>query len=220
MAARRLWPQSVALALLWLLALGFVLYAAGFGWRGLTRDLSGQTYLYTHGGWAANLAVFGHMLAGAAITCLAPLQVSAALRRRFPALHRGMGRVLVAGGMLAGLGGLAYIALRGTIGGPWMDFGFALYGVCMVVAAVQAFRFARRRDIARHRRWALRLFVLAMASWLFRVHYGLWFLATGGLGSTEGLTGPFDRVQVLAFFVPYLVLLELWLRRHPEPGAA
>ena len=74
-------------------------------------------------------------------------------------------------------------------------------------------RYARARNFQRHREWALRLFVLALGSWLFRVHYGLWFALTDGLGSTPDLTGPFDRIQVFAFFLPYLVWLEWYLRR-------
>jgi hypothetical protein len=55
--------------------------------------------------------------------------------------------------------------------------------------------------------------VLALSSWLYRVHYGLWFLVTGGLGSEPDFSGLFDRVQVFAFYLPYLLALEIWLRR-------
>jgi hypothetical protein len=175
-----------------------------------------ESYLFTDSE-LANGAISVHMLAGAAITALAPLQVLQGPRRRWPWLHRATGRAIVAAALVAALGGLVFIAVRGTIGGAWMDFGFALYGAAMAVAAVQTFRHAKARDIARHRAWALRLVVLVLASWLFRVHYGIWFLATGGLWSNDSLTGPFDRVQVLAFFLPYLLILELWLRRGPRP---
>ena len=62
-----------------------------------------------------------------------------------------------------------------------------------------------------------RLFVLVLGSWLYRVHYGLWYLATDGLASTPEFTGTFDRVQNVAFYLPYLVLLEIWLRTRPVP---
>jgi hypothetical protein len=119
------------------------------------------------------------------------------------------------------VGGLVFIARRGTIGGPVMDLGFALYGLCLATAAVQTIRHAWGRALERHREWALRLFVLALASWLFRLHYVVWFLITDGLGSTPDLTGPFDRVQVFAFFVPYLIGLEVYLRwRRRRTGAS
>lgn len=83
----------------------------------------------------------------------------------------------------------------------------------MIVAAVHTYRFAARREFRRHFEWATRLVVLAVGSWIYRVHYGFWFVATGGAGSTPSLTGPVDRVQVVAFFVPYLLITELLLRR-------
>ena len=75
-------------------------------------------------------------------------------------------------------------------------------------------RAARAGDVTRHRAWALRLFVLIIGSLIFRLHYALWFLLTDGLWSTPQLDGPFDQVQYVAFYLPYLAALELWLRRR------
>lgn len=196
------------------MVLPFALYAARFGMRGLTSDLSAETYLYTADRWLPNLALFSHMLGGAAITVLAPVQLYTGLRRRRLRAHRWAGRLIILLSLTSALGGLAFIASRGTIGGWLMDVGFAIYGLCLGLAAVQAIRHARARELGRHREWALRLVVLALASWLFRLHYVVWFLLTDGLGSTPELNGPFDRVQVFAFFVPYLIALEVYLRRQ------
>ncbi|MEI9977119.1 MAG: hypothetical protein WDO73_36755 [Ignavibacteriota bacterium] len=51
----------------------------------------------------------------------------------------------------AGLGGLGFIAMKGTIGGGAMTVGFALYGALMVLAAVQTYRYARSRQLDAHR---------------------------------------------------------------------
>lgn len=96
-----------------------------------------------------------------------------------------------------------------------MDLGFGLYGGLMLLAAVQTVRHARARAFGQHQVWALRLAVLAMASWAYRVHYGLWFALTGGIASTPEFTGLFDQIQVFASFLPYLLLLELWRMRRP-----
>lgn len=160
------------------------------------------------------------MLGGAAITILAPIQLYTGLRRRLLRAHRWAGRLIVLLLLTSALGGLTFIASRGTIGGWFMDLGFAAYGLCLAVAAVQTFRHGRSGETELHREWALRLVVLVLASWLFRLHYVLWFLITDGLGSTPDLTGPFDRVQVFAFFVPYLIALEVYLRWHRRRPAA
>ncbi|MDD9718284.1 DUF2306 domain-containing protein [Dinoroseobacter sp. PD6] len=204
----------LGLGAVWLLALPFVAYAAAFGWRGLVADPGAESYLFDTGARGAEVALAAHMLAGALITALVPIQVLPVLRRRWPGLHRAAGRVIAGAAGMAALGGLAFIAVQGTIGGAVMDLGFGLYGALMLLAAVQAVRRARARDLAGHQIWALRLAVLAMASWAYRVHYGLWYALTGGLGSNEAFTGAFDRVQVFAFFLPYLLLVELWRLRR------
>lgn len=122
--------------------------------------------------------------------------------------------------MLIALGGLVYIGIRGTIAGPLMDIGFALYRALMLGAAVQTIRHARAGDVQHHNEWALRLVVLAMGSLIFRLHYVMWYILTDGLWSNEALTGPFDHVQYFAFFLPYLFMLEVWIRHRRAQSVA
>lgn len=202
----------LTIAVLAVPGLAFATYSLHFGVRGLGLDLSAESYIYTPGGVATNLAVFSHMILGGVIMVLVPLQLIGRLRRRYPRVHRITGRVVVGGAIVTALGGLGYIALRGTVAGPLMDAAFALYGALLLLAAVQAVRLARAGDVARHREWALRLLVLVMGSLIYRLHYTIWHLLTDGLWSTEDLDGPFDQVQYVAFYLPYLAVLELWLR--------
>lgn len=204
--------QTGALTLMGLLALSFVIHAADFGQSGL-RDALPAPHRLQSDIPLANVSIFTHMLAGALITFLAPMQLMGPVRRRWPALHRITGRILVATAILTALGGLGYILIRGTIGGPMMSIGFSLYGALMLFCAVQTIRFARQGAIARHRAMALRLFWLAMGSWLYRVHYGLWYAATDGLWSNRQFTGAFDQFQNFGFYLPYLLAVEFYLRR-------
>lgn len=202
-----------------LLAAPFAFYAAGFGQDGLRGALDSPHYLLSASA-PANTGIFSHMLLGAAITLLVPLQLIRPLRQRLPALHRWTGRLVTLAAGITALGGLVYVALRGTVGGPVMDVGFTLYGTLMLLAAVQTYRHARARRIAHHNAWALRLFMLVLGSWLYRVHYGLWYLATDGLWSTPEFSGAFDLVQNFAFYLPYLIAVEIYLRRRfPSPEA-
>lgn len=204
---------GIGIGFLMLMVLPFALYAARSGVSGLFTPGIEDSRFFVAGRMIGNHAIFGHMLLGGVLTLLIPLQLWGALRHRFPALHRWSGRLLITFAVITGLGGLLYIALRGTIGGFWMDAGFTLYGVLLVLSATQAIRFARAGRYGAHRRWALRLFVLAMGSWLYRVHYGIWYALTGGVASTPTFEGTFDLVQNVAFYLPYLLLLEVWLRK-------
>lgn len=51
--------------------------------------------------------------------------------------------------------------------------------------------------------------------------YGIWMLLTGGLGHSQDFTGPFDRVMAFFFYLPNLLVVELYLRaRRSGTGPA
>lgn len=153
-----------------------------------------------------------HFVAGSILLILGFIQFSSRIRTSFPWLHRILGRIYIAASLLAGTGGLIFIFLQGTVGGYVMDIGFAGYGFLMVIAAVQTFRFAQRREFATHRLWALRLFSLSIASWLYRMDYGFWFFFTNGLGHTKDFHGYFDQFMAFFFYLPNLYIVGLIAR--------
>ena len=165
---------------------------------------------------AATAGIATHFVAGGIILLLGPIQLIGRVRRAAPALHRWLGRIYVAAAFLAGLGGLAFILVNGTIGGRAMDLGFGLYGGLMVLASVQTWRHARARrepgQLASHRAWAIRLFALAIGSWLYRMEYGFWFLAADGAGHTHLYRGWFDYLMDVFFYLPNLAVAEAFIR--------
>ena len=201
---------------------GFVRHSVHLGLGGLLHDLSGRSPFYAPGAPVLNLIMFVHMLTGAALSVLAPLQLVDPIRRRWPGYHRWSGRVTVGLGLFTAFGGVTYALTRGAIGGPFMNAASTLYGTLMLIAAVVTYQTARQREWARHRRWGWRLTVLVMASWLYRMHYVIWDRIADGYGTTPDGTGPFDRFQAWAFYLSYLVMLEILLFRErsaPRPKA-
>lgn len=204
---------TICLLILTINTLWFVLYSAQLGLRGFVSDTPADlSRVFLVDSVLANVVLAAHMVAGAVLTIGAPLQALPILRNRWPHLHKRLGYGLLVAAVLTGTGGLLYIATVGTIGGRWMDFGFALYGAAILVAAVKTVSHAVASDRQSHFEWAVRLVVLAVGSWIYRMHYVIWYGLTGGAASNETFTGMFDRVQVLAFFVPYLLFAELCLR--------
>ncbi|MBB3694145.1 DUF2306 domain-containing protein [Sphingomonas sp. BK580] len=169
----------------------------------------------------ATLAIGAHFTTGGVLLLLGPLQLIGALRRRHPALHRRLGRLYVLCAGTAGVGGLGFILLRGTIGGAVMSTGFALYGALMASAAVLTYAAARTGRTAAHRAWAIRLFALTVGSWLYRMEYGAWFLAIGREGHTPDFRGGFDQAMAFLFYLPNLAVAELFVRvRRSATGTA
>jgi len=68
---------------------------------------------------------------------------------------------------------------------------------------------ARRRVRERDWQWALRFFILAIVSWLYRGHCAAQHATTGDLALGKDFCGLFDPIQNFAFFVPYLIALEI-----------
>jgi uncharacterized membrane protein len=195
----------------------FVLYSAQLGLQALLSDTPETlSRVFRRDSPLSGAGLALHMIAGGLLCLFAPLQALPVLRNRWPQIHRRLGYVLISLALITGIAGLFYITVQGTIGGWWMSLWFSLYGLALMWSALRTAQCAIRKDRRAHQIWATRLIILAVGSWIFRMHYVLWFLFNGGLGSAPDLTGPFDRIQVVAFFVPYLLLAEIFLRRLPR----
>ena len=63
--------------------------------------------------------------------------------------------------------------------------------------------------------WAIRLFALAIGSWLYRMDYGFWRIVANGIGHTRSFDGPFDVAMAFFFYIPNLLVAEVFIRtRH------
>jgi len=174
-------------------------------WNGVLKGL------YDPNTRAATLGVGIHFAGGGIILILGCIQLLDWLRIQYPALHRWLGRVYILSAFGAAIGGLVFIFTKGTIGGLIMDIGFAGYGILTFLAAFLTLKFARARNIKRHRAWGIRLFALAIGSWLYRMDYGFWILFMDGVGHTPNFNGSFDYFMVFFFYLPNLLVAEVFI---------
>ena len=154
------------------------------------------------------VATLLHTIPGALLLALAPLQFSATIRNRFRSLHRWSGRVLLACAVLVGLSGL-YFGFFLSYGG-WIETAAAtLFGGFMLLAAGRAYAAIRRRDLARHREWMIRMFASALAIAVIRVISA----AFHGIARDVDLLTP--QTFGIFLWVGWIVTLgcaELWIR--------
>ncbi|QJW88878.1 DUF2306 domain-containing protein [Spirosoma taeanense] len=211
------WSGVLLVITVWVSAALFGLYILAFYASALYEDKMDRwnqvlPRLYEQNSTTATSGIGLHFAMGGIILVLGSIQLIKSVRLRYPALHRWIGRIYVVASVLAALGGLTFIVIKGTIGGTMMNIGFALYGVLMFVAAIQTYRYAVAGNLDRHRAWALRLYALAIGSWLYRMDYGFWILLTDGLGHTRTFSGPFDSVMAFFFYIPNLLVAEVFIR--------
>jgi Predicted membrane protein (DUF2306) len=219
------WSAIALVATSWISAACFALYILAFyigavPAGAMTRWNTTLPGLYDRSHGAAQATIGVHFVAGAVVLLLGPVQFAGSVRAAIPALHRWIGRVYVAMCALAGFGGLGFIATQGTVGGPVMNVGFGIYGALMVIAAWMTYATARNRIDDRHPAWAMRLFALAIGSWLYRMDYGFWFIATRNAGHTNQFRGWFDAIMAFWFYVPNLAIAELAIRGPRLAGAS
>jgi uncharacterized membrane protein len=103
-----------------------------------------------------------HVIPGGLFLLLAPLQFVTRVRSRYPDVHRWSGRALL---LLAGIVGCTglYFGLAMPYGGRGEAIAIGVFGGLLLVAATTAFVAIRRRQVARHREWMLRVFAIAIA---------------------------------------------------------
>jgi Predicted membrane protein (DUF2306) len=214
------WAARALVSIAWISAAIFGLYIVAF-YFGAVSDGTPEQWnrslprLYEPHEMLATIGIGAHFAAGVILLLLGPLQLIRTVREHAPWLHRWVGRLYGTSALITGLGGLAFIARNGTVGGTPMTVGFSLSGVLLVVAAVETIRHARARRFAEHRAWAIRLFALVIGSWLYRMEYGFWTILTHGAGHTRAFDGPFDVVMDFFFYIPNLIVAEAFIRaRH------
>ncbi|HOY16057.1 MAG TPA: DUF2306 domain-containing protein [Haliscomenobacter sp.] len=211
------WAGTALVATVWISSGLFGLYILAFYAAALYQGNMERwnkilPELYAPDSGAASAGIGLHFAAGGIILILGSIQLISTVRKRYPAFHRWVGRLYVLSSVFAGLGGLTFIFIKGTIGGTVMDIGFTLYGVLMLICAEETYRHAVARRIDLHRAWALRLYALAIGSWLYRMDYGFWILLTDGWGHQDYFGGPFDKVMAFFFYLPNLLVAEVFIQ--------
>lgn len=166
---------------------------------------------YLAGDSIGNLFFAAHVAAAAAVTFAGTLQLIPWIRERAIAFHRWNGRVFMIAALAGALGGLYLEWVRGT--GLRAPTGLSsataiTLNAALIVAFVVAAWFAvRNRNIAAHRVWATRLFLVVNGTWFMRVGYRSWIVLTGG-----GIDFPFFSYWSFAAYLLPLAVYELYLR--------
>ena len=210
------WSASVLVGMIWLSCLFFALviiniYIAELFGGDLTNWNQALPDLYNENSILSTVGMGTHFIMGTLLLILGGVQLIKRIRVTYPAVHRILGRIYVAASFLTAIGGLTFIFITGTAGGVVMDIGFGIYGILMLVASVETIRHARGGRMEKHNNWALRLYALAIGSWLYRVMYATWSLVAndvGVVGAAGNFTGLLITSWISVFTSPASLLLK------------
>lgn len=152
----------------------FVAYAAlaGFSWLMLLITLQ---YVPARGdaaflfikeeaayGWY-QLVFYAHVFTSMAALVAGFTQFSASLRKRFPRLHRAVGKVYV-GVVLFASGPTGLVMGAVAEGGMVAKTAFVLLAVLWLFFTAKAFRTAKEKRFAAHRDWMIRSYALTLSA--------------------------------------------------------
>lgn len=222
-------PQSIDKTLLrysaisWycMAALGLVLFmlyvVSHYGmsvldFLGIAKASTKTSASFIEGDATGNFFLFVHLTLAMYVIGGGLLQLLPSLRVTFPKFHRVNGRIFVASAVVCSLAGQYLILTREIPGDFTMDLGTMSAGFLVLFFSYKAVSTARRKKFVDHRRWALRLFLVANAGWFFRIGLMFWLAANQGpVGiDMETFTGPaVTAISYLQFLLP-LAVLELY----------
>lgn len=172
---------------------------------------------YVPGDTAGNLAFAAHALFAGYMAFGGLLHLVPQIRARAPRFHRWNGRIFVLTALGVSLTGLYMVWVRHS--NPSLNGSLAttLNGVLIILFAGLAWRTARAGAFDSHRRWALRLFIVASGQWFIRVGVFAWVIAATMLGLKPHMGTFFLFWNFGCFLVP-LSFLELYLRAKDGGG--
>ena len=204
------------------LAFGFTV-ASFYGLTALRGDYHGWRFTngFVPGVTKGNWAVVMHVTSAAIIMLAGAIQLVPHVRNRFPMFHRWNGRIYMLTTVTLAGAGLYMTWIRGSVGDVWQHLGSTGNAVLIWLFAGLALRSAMARDFKRHRRWALRFFLVVSASWFIRIMLFLTFLVfKGPVGfDPTTLTGPYLSFLSFAQYLIPLAVLKLYFFAQNRPGA-
>ena len=186
------------------LARGLDMDPASAAFAKLERNVTTATAKYR----AFPVTTFLHVLPGALVLALGLLQFSSAIRTRHPKLHRACGRVLLVAAVVAAVSGL-FFGIAVPYGGFAETSATTVFGGLMLVAAARAYAAIRRREIATHREWMIRLFAVAIGIAVIRVISFAWL---GARGTPEDVNPAAFGLLLWIGWLLTLAVAELWIR--------
>ncbi|TWI85742.1 putative membrane protein DUF2306 [Lacibacter cauensis] len=175
---------------------------------------------YVTGDIMGNVVVGSHLLLAITIIFGGPLQLIPKVRNRMPVFHKWNGRCYILSAFVTSLSGFYMVWVRGSVGGIVQHVSISINAILIIVFAVLAMKYARARNIKKHRIWAIRLFLVMNGVWFFRVGLNFWLFMNQGIVGFNPKTfeGPFLNILSFSQYLLPLLLFELYTIAKKSPN--
>lgn len=187
---------------------------------GLTDKQPSSSFIT--GDWLGNFFLVTHLSLAIIVILGGLFQLNPWVRKHYPAAHRLNGKVFLVSAIVCSLAGQYLIFTREIPGNLIMDLGTSSAGILVLAFSYLTYSAAKNRRFDDHRRWALRLFLVANAGWFFRIGLMLWLaINQGPVGmDMETFTGPALIFISYAQFLLPLFLLQIYLQAESSNSSS
>ena len=165
---------------------------------------------YRAGDFSGNLAFVAHALGAGIVAFGGALQLIPKVRNSLPKFHKINGYVYLTTVFLLAISGFYLVWIRDPDPVELNGIGTTINGFLILGFAYLTVRRAIDKDIASHRKWALRLFFVSNAQWILRVGTFSYLVTGNMLGMNPAFGDPFFYMWTFGCYVLPLLMLQLY----------
>ena len=165
---------------------------------------------YLVGDFSGNLAFAAHAIGAGIVAFGGALQLIPKVRNTFPKFHKINGYVYLITVFCLAVSGFYLVWIRDPdpIGIP--EIGTTINGFLILGFAYLTVRLAIKKNIASHRKWALRLFFVSNAQYTLRIGTFSYLVTGKMLGMNPAFGDPFFYMWTFGCYVLPLLTLQLY----------
>ena len=160
--------------------------------------------------FSGNLAFVAHAIGAGIVAFGGALQLIPKIRNSFPKFHKINGYVYLTTVFLLAISGFYLVWIRDPDPVELNGIGTTINGFLILGFAYLTVRLAIKKDIANHRKWALRLFFVSNAQWILRVGTFSYLVTGNVLGMNPAFGDPFFYMWTFGCYVLPLLTLQLY----------
>ena len=173
---------------------------------------------YHEGDATGNMMFAIHAIGAGIVAFGGALQLIPRLRTIAPRFHKINGYVYLLTVFFLAISGFYLSLIRGASPSSLAAIGTSLNGILILVFAYLTVKTAIKRDLNNHRKWAIRLFLVANAQWFLRVGVFSYLISGTTLGGNPAFGDVFFSVWTFACYLLPLAAAQLYFvaahKRH------
>ena len=165
---------------------------------------------YKAGDTAGNIAFAFHAIGAGIVAFGGALQLMPKVRAVAPTFHKINGYVYLLTVFLLAISGFYLSWVRDASPNTLSAVGTSINGFLILGFAYLTVKTARKRKIADHRKWAIRLFLVSNAQWFLRVGVFSYMITGTVVGAEPAFGDPFFTIWTFACFLLPLGAAQLY----------